>query len=270
MRILTASIAFAALATTPAFAQEAGGDDGGLRGIGIGVIVQTQPYLENDDTRVNVIPSLAYDKGRIWISGKQLGLILTDPDSDGPWELSALLDYRFQGYNADESPVFEGMEDRDGTLEAGAVLTYDMGAARILTQGRVDVLDGHGGFDLLAQAEYDWMPAQYTQIKPYIGISFRSEDHVDYYYGVREDEALVINNFAGGVDTFDRQAYAPGETVNPFIGIVARQALSRHLVVGIFAQHDFFPTEITDSPIIDPDVDGQTTVGIQFGKPFLN
>jgi len=256
--------AVSAIVAPVAVAQD---DENGLKAIGVGVAVRTQPYLAfKDETTVNVIPSIVYDKGRFWVQGKQVGLILTDPETDGPWELSAILDYRFEGYSASDSPALVGMEDRDGTLEAGAVLTYDMGEARLLGQGRWDVLDTHGGFDLIGQAEYDWQPAKYTLIRPYAGIQYRAADQADYYFGVRDAEALVTIQVEGG--PVARPAYAPGETINPFIGVTLRQALSRHLAISVYAQHDFLPDEIKDSPIVD--ADGQTRFGVVLVKPLVS
>ncbi|MGV6820880.1 MAG: MipA/OmpV family protein [Parvularcula sp.] len=256
-------------AVSASVALDAAAQDGepGLKAIGIGVAVRTQPYLAfKDDATVNVIPSLVYDKGRFWVQGKQVGLILTDPETDGPWELSAILDYRFEGYSASDSPALVGMEDRDGTLEGGAVLTYNMGEARLVGQGRGDLLDTHGGFDLIGQAEYDWRPAKYTLIRPYAGIQYRAADQADYYFGVREGEALATIQVDGG--PVARPAYAPGETINPFVGVTLNQALSRHLAVSVYAQHDFFPDEIKDSPIVD--ADGQTWFGIVLVKPLVS
>ncbi len=246
--------------------------DSGLRGLGVGVIASTQPYsIIDDDYLVNAIPSLSYDKGRVWIQGKQLGVILTDPEGEGPWEVSALLDYRFQGFDGDDvdpDAGFREFEDRNGTLEAGTVITYAMGDARLLGQFRHDVLDEHGGFDLSLQAEYNWQPFKYTFVRPYIGIKFQSEDLADYYFGVREEEQPEIACIAlAGVICPEPEAELVGETVNPYVGVFVRQALSKHLVLGGFVTHDFFADEIKESSIIDEE--GQTTIGITLSKPFL-
>lgn len=267
MMFLAASAVVMTLGGVAAAQDEAPARKQGVQGVGLGMIVGTQPYLAIDEeVRVNIIPALAYDRGRVWIQGKQIGVILTDPDGAGPWEVSGLLEYRFQGYEADESPIFAGMEDRDGTAEAGAVVTYSMGDARLVGQARVDVLDGHGGFDLLGQAEFTWAPTPATQIKPYAGLLMRSEELADYYYGVLPEEAAVDPIVIDGTG-IARGAYAPGETVNPFVGVSARQFLSRQLAVGMFVRHDFLPDEIKNSPIID--ADSQTSGGIFISRAFL-
>lgn len=260
---------------------EMGNGWGGLRALGIGALATTQPYRGyEEDTLLVIIPAISFERGRVWFQGKQLGLELTNPKSDGPFELSAILDYRFQSYDTAESDVFFGMEDRDGTLEAGAVATYELGSGvRLLGQARFDVQGTHGGYDLTGQVEYGTKLAKYTWLRASFGLLFRSSEMQDYYFGVlpEEDFGLISSGpdfgetsiFVEGVPLV-RPAYEVGETLNPFIGLSVRQALSRNLVVGAFATHDFLPEEIKESPIIQEDTDGQTTVGIFLTKPFLN
>ncbi|WP_370337666.1 MipA/OmpV family protein [Parvularcula marina] len=253
--------ALSGLMISPAFAQE----ETPTRAIGAGVGIVSEPYAElEDDYRLFPVPLLYLDGGRISVSGTSASLMVFKSDR---WEAAATAEYRFNGYEADDSPVFEGMDDRSGTLEAGGWIAYNIDETVYLTGYAVhDVLDEHGGFELRGQAAWSWNPHVATNVTPFLGVAFRSEELSDYYYGVLPGEAMTITNFNGGTGTFVRNAYAPGETLTPYAGISVRQALSSSWAVFFSARHEFLPDEVEDSPLVDDD--GRSYAGLALGRLF--
>ena len=245
-----------------AHAQEA---EDPIRAIGGGIGIVAEPYMElDDDISFYPVPLLYLDGGRFSITGTTTSARVFKSDR---WEVAAMADYRFGGYEADDSPVFVGMEDRNGTLELGGWVAFNIDEEIYLTAyAQQDVLDEHGGFELRGQAAWSINPHPATNITPSVGVSFRSEDLADYYYGVTEDEELLITDFAGSGEDYLRFAYAPGETMTPYIGISVRQALSRNWAVFLSAQHEFLPDEVEDSPIVDGD--GRSFGGLTLGRLF--
>lgn len=247
---------------TVAYAQE---DRGATLIAGGGIGANFEPYLALEDSATLVpVPVLAYQGKRFSFSGKSLSVRAAQ---FGKVEFSGLLDYRFQGYDADDSPALAGMDDRDGTLEAGVRADLDLGGQVDLSaQVMFDVLGNHGGYEVRGTASYTIGEGPATRVTPFVGVVLRSEDLANYYYGVDADEASIITDPALGAAPFNRFAYAPGETLSPVIGVSVRQALSPKWLVFGNASHEFLPAEVTDSPIVDSD--SRTSVGIALARVF--
>jgi outer membrane protein len=220
--------------------------------LGAGLGANFEPYAALDDAaRLIPIPLVSYTRGRLSFSGKQLAVNVFET---GPWQVAGILDYRFQGFEEGDSPVFAGMDDREGTLEAGGRVAYDMGPVTLRTQALFDTLGRHGGFEVEGTATYEWRRGRATSVSPYLGIVYQSEDFNDYYYGVRDDEAAAfadVDFTDSGIYT--RNAYAPGESINPFTGITVRQALSEQWIVFVTGNYTFLPDELKDSPLVQGD-----------------
>lgn len=228
--------------------------------IGLGVGINLEPYAELDDeAQIIPVPVLSYSRGRVAFLGKSIAVNLAEGDN---WDVGGVLDYRFQGYDSDDSPVFEEMEDRDGTLEAGFKIGYGAGPVTVSLQTLFDVLDNHGGYTSELLATYDWKRGRATSVSPFIGLTHHSEDFTQYYYGVDPDEERIINTFAPGGEPYNRFVYSPGSTTSPIIGLTARQAISRNWIIFLRGSYEFLPDDITDSPLIDKDTRGSIGVGL--------
>lgn len=262
MRMLVVAASLLSVAISGiAIAQE---EEAPVRAIGAGISAVAEPYRAlEDDLRIIPVPLLFLDGGRFSISGTSASLRLYKNDMV---EVAAMGAYRFNGYDADDSPVFEGMEDRNSTLEAGGWVALNLGDVFLTTYLTHDVLDEHGGFQLRGQAAYSWNPHVATNVTPSVGVLFQSEDMSDYYFGVRPDEALTIANFDGGTESFVRNAYAPGETMTPYVSLSIRQALSPKWAVFFSGRYEFLPDEVTESPLIDSD--SRAFAGIALGRLF--
>ena len=86
---------------------------------------------------------------------------------------------------------------------------------------------------------------------PTLAVKWQSEDLVDYYYGVRDVEALP-----------GRPAYHPGAAVVPELALLATRAFGQWTLFGRVG-HSWLPDEIADSPIVD--ADSRTTVMLGLG-----
>ncbi|WP_158305838.1 MipA/OmpV family protein [Parvularcula bermudensis] len=215
-------------------------------GLGIGAVMEAYRDLD-EDTRILPTPVLRLDGRRFSVSGTSASYSLLKGEK---WEAAATLDYRFQGYDAEDSPIFQGMDDRDSTLEGGGWYSYKIGPAILTAYALTDLFDRHGGYELRGVAAYKVVDNRATKVTPYLGLSFQSEDLANYYYGVEADEAatLVIDG-----ESVTRAQYVPGETLTPFVGITARQALSRKWAIAATGRYEFLPDEVVDSPLTDAD-----------------
>ncbi len=117
--------------------------------IGVGALWSTEPY-RGVDNEIWAFPTFTWQRGRFFVRETGLGFQVA---GDENWSLDAFAELRFDGYDADDSDFLEGMDDRDGSLDAGFAVVR-----RLPTLGKFafsiagDTLDRHGGY----QADVTW------------------------------------------------------------------------------------------------------------------
>jgi outer membrane protein len=216
--------------------------------VGAGVLVSSKPY-RGIDPRVYPIPMFGYEGERLYLRGVGGGYQLFRM---GGWSLGPVLQPRFDGYEADDSRYLAGMKDRDLTLDGGVGLTWRTKWGLIGLSWITDLLGKHHGQEL----EFS-----YTAILPYAGFDFipsaglryKSDNLVDYYYGVRTSEARA-----------GRPAYEATEAVDPFVRLAVRRKLGGKWSLLGAVQYEWFDSEITDSPIVDRSNDVSFVAGLLY------
>lgn len=227
---LAASAAFLLPAAAPA--QPPGARDGWS--LGVGAISSPEPYIGADD-EILVIPVLSVTRGRFSFRGIGAAWKLGEW---GNFEAEALLRARFGGFEEDDSPFLDGMEDRRFSADLGAELSWEGGILGVRLVPAVDVLDRSGGAEVALEL---FTPIQLgpVRLEPRAGAAWQSSDLVDYYYGVRPSEARP-----------DRPAYRPGSTVNGTVGLFALAPVADRIVLQSFIRFERLGGEIEDSPIV--------------------
>lgn len=213
--------------------------------IGGGAFVQTQPYA-GVDTKVYPAPVVAYEGERLYVRSAIVGyrLITGEGVSIGPQ-----VEPRVQGYSADDSPFLSGMHDRHWSIDGGV---------NIEAITRVGVLGVTIATDLLGlnrgqEVEFRYLvmfPAFGFHLIPSGGVRWKSEKLVDYYYGVRPNEARP-----------GRPAYEGEQAFDPFLRLVVRHELTKRWSLFTDATYEWLASEITDSPIVNNDHQLSFTVG---------
>lgn len=231
----------------------------------VGVIVATgqSVYDDTGDTGSQVFPLVYLRKGNLKVTGKEATYDLA---SSGNFTFSALGDLRIAGYDDSETALTQGMEAREDTLELGGQIAYRIGNFEAVAKVRADVLGRHEGYDLALQGAYQFEPWLGNFTRPYAGIALRSEDLNNYYFGVPPEEALSPANDTVGQRPLGRPVYSPGEAAVPYVGVLAIQAVSEKIALGLVVNHQWLPEEITDSPIVDRDA--ETSVLFMVGYIF--
>lgn len=213
----------------------------------IGVIVAggESVYDDTGTAGTEIYPLVYYRDGKFKITGKAATYDLA---SYGDFTVSALGDLRIAGYDQNETALVQGMADRENTLELGGQVAYRQGSFEIAAKTRVDVLGKHEGYDVALEGSYEIQPWLGNFTRAYGGVARRSEDLTNYYFGVEADEVLIA-----GPNTAGRAAYTPGEATVPYVGVLAGQALSEKIMVGVLGHYQWLPDEIADSPIVARD-----------------
>lgn len=244
------ALALAAALATPAAAQDAPEAQPRWT-LGLLAIERDAPYRQLDEDLL-VVPLVRYEGERVYLRGLRGGVVLAREEG---FELGAFLQGRGDGYEAKDSPYLLGMDDREFSLDAGLAASWRVPrVGQFEVSLATDVLDRSGG----QEAEVSWtglVRAAGWQILPAVALKWQSSDMVDYYYGVRPDEALP-----------GRRAYSPGSAIFPELSVLATRPLGERWQLFARAGYTWLPSEVTDSPLVDQD--GRTSVIVGLGYTF--
>ncbi len=230
--------ALTALAALPAAAQPpSGGPAGGPPNgwsLGVAVISSPEPYVDADND-VLVVPALSITAGRFSFRGIGAAWRL------GEWgdvKAEALVRARLSGFDADDSPFLEGMEDRRKSADLGVELTWERERFGLRLTPTVDVLGRSDGAEMALEA---FAPLRFgpVRVEPRVGVTWASSGLTDYYYGVRSDEARP-----------GRPEYRPGSTLNGTVGVFVFSPIRGRVLFQGFLQLERLGPEIEDSPIV--------------------
>ncbi|MBN1360195.1 MAG: MipA/OmpV family protein [Sedimentisphaerales bacterium] len=216
--------------------------------VGAGAIVTSKPHT-GVDAKVYAVPLFGYEGERLYLRGIIGGYRLLKGER---WSFGPVLRPRLEGYDADDSAALAGMSDRRASLDAGAEWSWLADWGLIGVTLVTDVLGQHHGQEL---------ELSYTALFPYGGFEFipsvalrwRSSNMVDYYYGVRPEEAMA-----------GRPAYAADNTFTPLLRLMVRRKLSEKWSALGAVQYEWFASEITDSPIVEDDYATSFMLGLTY------
>jgi outer membrane protein len=208
---------------------------GFLYGVGVGI---NQEIYQGYKRRVIPLPLIGYRGEKLSVYGPFVSYQLLQA---GNLSFSAKLAPRFAGFDDSDSDVFIGMAKRKTSLDAGVGLQYQLAAWTVEAETLADVLGNSNGYESKIKLSYGLRFGP-LQLSPSVGASYLSDKLVDYYYGVRPEEA-----------TLNRAAYQADSTVNYHTGL----ALSTPILFGgmtrLAIEHHWYGSSIGDSPLTDRD-----------------
>jgi outer membrane protein len=229
--------------------------------IGVGVSVRDSAYA-GEGTRVRPLPIVTYEGERLFWRGLSGGVHAIKGDT---FNLDVVLAGRFDGFDIDDlgrtALARNGLdasllEDRDDGLDAGLAASWRGRAGEFKLQALADVTDASGGYEFAADYAYALHWGR-TTIVPGVGVRWMSADLVDYYDGTLDEEV------ARGV-----VRYQPGSAVVPQVSVGFSRPLGRTWKLFGAVDYKFLPSEISDSPLIEPDTDGTAGVRIGLSRGF--
>jgi len=220
--------------------------------IGAGVVIRSQPYI-GLDSRTYPIPLFTYEGKRLYCRGVAAGYWVFK--SDG-LSLGPTIQPRFGGYEEDDSSSLEGMKDRDWSIDGGIAINWRTGFGLFAITGITDLLGRHDGQELDFSYSILFQKAGFTFV-PSAGVRYKSDNLVDYYYGVGRDEA----RFDAGVT---RPPYEGNNALDPYLRLVVRRTISERWSLLGAAQYEWLDSEIRDSPIVDDGYEASFLLGLLF------
>jgi outer membrane protein len=168
------------------------------------------------------------------------------------WSIGPIVQPRFDGYEEDDSPALEGMDDRDWSVDAGVGGSWLTGIGLFALSYVTDILSRHNGQEL--QFSYTIMfPLVGCDIIPSAGVRHKSGNLADYYYGVESDEIAR-----------DRLPFQCDDATDPFLRLAVRRKLGARWSVLVAAQYEWLADEVTDSPIVDDDYQASFLAGLLY------
>lgn len=209
-----------------------GGWSAGLLAIGRDV-----PYRGADST-LTVVPALQYEGERAYLRGLRFGWRLAGGERGG---IDLVAQARMDGYKASDSDFFAGMATRQRSLDIGLAGRLRPGVGELDASLVTDALSRHRGQAAFVGWGYPWRRGPLL-LRPELGLRWWSADLVDYYAGVRPEEALPGRPAWRGRDALIGEA-----ALSAVLALDAHWALFGR--VGI----ERLPSAISDSPLIDDD-----------------
>ncbi|MFY2763463.1 MipA/OmpV family protein [Arenimonas sp. MALMAid1274] len=233
------------LAAAPVLAQE---PDAPRWTFGVLAADRDAPYRDLDEDLL-VVPLVRFEGEDFYLRGLRGAWRLSRSDRH---ELALFGQVRTDGYDSKDSDFLTGMDDRRMSLDLGIASTWTsprFGALELSLAG--DALDRSGGFEAAASWNALFRAGGWTFI-PGVAVRWQDASLVDYYYGVRNDEAIA-----------GRPAYEADSAVVPDVSLLATRPLSKRWTIFARASHAWLPSEISNSPIVDDD--GSTGLMIGLG-----
>lgn len=214
-------------------------------GIGLGVGTQTRPY-KDIGTETRVLPVLSYENRWVRIAGLGVDLKL---GSTGPVSFALGARYSLGGYDQDDAPILNGMQDRKGGVWLGPSATWRNGIVDVSAELQGDVSGNSKGtqFRLALDRSFTSGALRFT---PRVAAIWRDRKYNDYYYGVRADEVRA-----------DRPFYEATASTDVEIGLRTGYALSRQHSLFLDVSATALGKGAKDSPLVDRSTLGSVRLG---------
>jgi len=221
------------LAAAPALAQENQAPPRWT--LGAVVLNRDAPYRDLDEG-VYIVPLVRFEGERFTFRGTRGSLRL---GAGGMHEFSLFGQARLEGYKPEDSPFLHCMDNRLISLDVGAASTWTSNKfGQIELSVATDTLGRSNGTEAVLAWNALFRKGKWVFV-PGVSLGWRDDDLVDYYYGVRAHEA-----------TADRPAYEGRAALTPDISMLATRKLGERWSLFARATHVWYPSEISDSPIV--------------------
>jgi MipA family protein len=205
-------------------------------GLGIGAGWQ-RPVYAGAENKTRVIPLVSFENEYVRVLG--LGADLKLP-SAGPVSFSLRARYALgDGYESDDAPILNGMEERKPSFWLGGAVQWRTEYAKLSAEVSGDASSHSKGTEARLGVEHDFRFGRFM-FTPRVAAVWRDAKYVDYYYGVRPEEATAF-----------RPAYEGRGTTNAEVGLRTFYGFSQHDGAFLDVSATALGSSIKDSPLVD-------------------
>jgi len=205
-------------------------------GLGIGASWQ-RPVYAGAENKTRVIPLISFENEYVRVLG--LGADIKLP-SAGPVSFSVRARYALgDGYESDDAPILAGMAERKPSFWLGGAVQWRTEYAKLSAEVAGDASSHSKGTEARLGVEHDFRFGRFM-LTPRVAAVWRDAKYVDYYYGVRPEEA-----------TAGRPAYEGRATTNAEVGLRTFYGFSLHDGAFLDVSATALGSSIKDSPLVD-------------------
>jgi outer membrane protein len=255
-RLAYSAVAHALLGPAIAFAAEpakdaAASSNASSWGLGLGMASAQKAY--NGIDRDNMaIPLLYYENKWVRLMGPSLDVKLPSL-SLGPSErldFRLLARYDGSGYEADDAPILAGMAERKSSVWVGGKASLRSGPWELVGEAVADASGHSKGYRASFTVERSFRLGDGLMLNPRLGTNWLSNNYVNYYYGVRANEAMP-----------GRSAYLGQAAFNVELGARATYVFNRTQSVFLDVGLTSLASEIKDSPLVGRSTENRVFLG---------
>ena len=223
-------------------------------GAALGYGIRSNPLVQSDDIPIVVDLDIAWFGDHIFFDNGDLGLTFADNNTLTASVVARInsdrvffgnTDTRFVDFDITGSPLTEAIEfkppDRDYAIELGVeMLTGGNWGALQLTAFQ-DISGTHEGYELYADYSFGWRQ-QRLYVEPSFGLSYKSAELNNYYWGVTPGEAGAVT-----------LPYEADAGLNWHGRFMVGYQLDRRWAVSLVAEYERLNDEAAASPIVESD-----------------
>jgi outer membrane protein len=158
----------------------------------------------------------------------------------GKFTANVFAQARFRGLEPDDSPFLEGMTERKKSLDGGAEVIYQGRPVGFRIGVVSDMLGRSSGQEVSFLAVTGAPLGRLGVVLVGFGPRWLSANRVDYYYGVRDDEARP-----------DRPAYEGEATWNLDLNVTTILNITPRLSLFVLFNREGLGSAIENSPLVD-------------------
>ncbi len=240
-------------------------------GVALGYGVRSNPLIQSDDIPVIVDLDFGWFGKRWFIDNGDLGFTLVDNARSTTSIVARLnsdrvffgktntryVNFTYAGrgetlaFSPPTDPTVPGAIDiqpveveppeRDYAIEVGLETLIDGEWGTATLRAFHDVSGTHDGYELSADFSKRWTSGRYS-FAPMLGVSYKSSNLNDYYWGVNPDESnIALPPYRAGAG-FAFQG-----------GLLANYYITRNLRLAVSLNYERLPDDVAESPLAEDD-----------------
>lgn len=218
-------------------------------GLGLVTLYDRKPY-RSFDNKAKALPFIFYQSRWVSLIGPTLDLKLPSTDA---LSFSLRLHYAGDGYEAGDSPYLAGMAERKSSFWVGGASSLHTDVATLSVELLGDASSKSKGKRARLGIEHEFRAGDFD-FTPRLALHRFDGKYVDYYYGVRADEATST------------RGYYPGKsTTNVEAGVRIGYSLAPHHKLSL----DLGTTRLGAGIKASPLVERSRQDGVRFGYLYL-
>ena len=215
------------------------------------------PYRGAANSR-DLVPLYMYEGKQFYLHATRAGFKLSERKDH---DLEVFLDYRFEGFPADQTPaILQGMARRSSGIDLGVAYRKREPWGNLDAEILHDANNLSHGTEMRLGYSVDLQSGR-LHLRPSLAVARRNAALNNYYYGVRAGEARA-----------DRPAYLPGAGIDTTFGLFGYYEMSQRwrLLGGVGVT--WLDSGVRHSPLVDDKLQPNAMVGAayDFGshKPY--